>query len=69
MAMPRTTPFLADLSSSPEATVARLEHIFDALPLAVAEFDVDLLLMRANLRYRALIGALVPAGFWSATIA
>ena len=63
MAMPRTTPFLADLSSSPEATVARLEHIFDALPLAVAEFDVDLLLMRANLRYRALIGALVPAGW------
>ncbi|MBC7842238.1 MAG: PAS domain-containing protein [Gemmatimonadaceae bacterium] len=63
MAMPRTTPFLADLSSSPEATVARLEHIFDALPLAVAEFDIDLLLMRANLRYRALIGALVPAGW------
>jgi signal transduction histidine kinase len=63
MAMPRTTPFLADLTSSPEATVARLEHIFDALPLAVAEFDADLLLMRANLRYRTLIGALVPAGW------
>jgi signal transduction histidine kinase len=63
MAMPRTTPFLADPSSSPEATAARLEHIFDALPLAVAEFDVDLLLMRANLRYRTLIGALVPAGW------
>jgi signal transduction histidine kinase len=45
------------------ATVARLEHIFDALPLAVAEFDADLLLMRANLRYRTLIGALVPSGW------
>jgi signal transduction histidine kinase len=63
MAMPRTTPVLTDLSSSPETTVARLEHIFDALPLAVAEFDPDLLLMRANLRYRSLIGALVPAGW------
>ena len=63
MAMPRTTPFLADPLSSPESTVARLEHIFDALPLAVAEFDADLLLMRANLRYRTLIGALVPAGW------
>ena len=63
MAMPRTTPYLADLPSSPVATVARLEHIFDALPLAVAEFDADLRLMRANLRYRTLIGALVPAGW------
>lgn len=63
MAMPRTTPFFADPLSSPESTVARLEHIFDALPLAVAEFDADLLLMRANLRYRTLIGALVPAGW------
>lgn len=44
-------------------TVARLDHIFDALPLAVAEFDAELLLMRANLRYRTLIGALVPAGW------
>ena len=63
MAMPRTTPYLADPLVSPESTVARLEHIFDALPLAVAEFDADLLLMRANLRYRTLIGALVPAGW------
>ena len=62
MAMPRTTPFLSD-PSSPLDTVARLEHIFDALPLAVAEFDADLLLMRTNLRYRSLIGALVPAGW------
>jgi len=50
-------------AASPLATVARLEHIFDALPLAVAEFDAELLLMRANLRYRTLIGALVPAGW------
>lgn len=62
MALPRsTTPF--EPPTSPFATVARLEHIFDALPLAVAEFDADLLLMRANLRYRTLIGALVPAGW------
>lgn len=63
MAMPSSTPVISDPSSSPLATVARLEHIFDALPLAVAEFDADLLLMRANLRYRTLIGALVPAGW------
>jgi signal transduction histidine kinase len=63
MAMPRTTAPVADLPLSPLATVARLEHIFDALPLAVAEFDAELLLMRANLRYRALIGALVPSGW------
>ena len=63
MAMPSSTPVISDSSSSPLATVARLEHIFDALPLAVAEFDADLLLMRANLRYRTLIGALVPAGW------
>ena len=63
MAMPLITPMSADLVPSPQATVARLEHIFDALPLAVAEFDADLLLMRANLRYRTLIGALVPAGW------
>ena len=64
MAMPSSMPFLdPSSSSSPLATVARLEHIFDALPLAVAEFDAELLLMRANLRYRTLIGALVPAGW------
>ena len=59
------TPPIGTVSSaaSPLATVARLEHIFDALPLAVAEFDAELLLMRANLRYRTLIGALVPAGW------
>jgi len=62
MALPRTTSIL-EPPSSPVATVARLEHIFDALPLAVAEFDAELLLMRANLRYRTLIGALVPAGW------
>ena len=39
MAMPSSTPVISDPSSSPLATVARLEHIFDALPLAVAEFD------------------------------
>jgi len=59
-----TSPNGSDSAASPPlATVARLEHIFDALPLAVAEFDAELLLMRANLRYRTLIGALVPAGW------
>lgn len=61
--MPRTTPVHAAATTAPLETVARLEHIFDALPLAVAEFDAELLLMRANLRYRTLIGALVPAGW------
>jgi signal transduction histidine kinase len=63
MAMPRTTTPIAEFPVTPIATVARLEHIFDALPLAVAEFDAELLLMRANLRYRTLIGALVPTGW------
>ena len=62
MVLPRSTTLLAEPPSA-DATVERLEHIFDALPLAVAEFDAELLLMRANLRYRTLIGALVPAGW------
>jgi signal transduction histidine kinase len=63
MALPRTNSAVVELPVSPLTTVARLEHIFDALPLAVAEFDSELLLVRANLRYRTLIGALVPAGW------
>ncbi|MCC7052858.1 MAG: PAS domain-containing protein [Gemmatimonadaceae bacterium] len=62
MVLPRSTTLLPD-ATTVNATVERLEHIFDALPLAVAEFDAELLLMRANLRYRTLIGALVPAGW------
>jgi signal transduction histidine kinase len=42
------------------ATASRLEGIFEALPLAVAEFGPSLLLARANARYRALVGAFVP---------
>jgi signal transduction histidine kinase len=63
MALVHTPTAVAEPPISPLTTVARLEHIFDALPLAVAEFDHELLLVRANLRYRTLIGALVPAGW------
>jgi signal transduction histidine kinase len=62
MALPRTTtPTTLPFPIPLPAAVARFEVIFDALPLAVAEFDAELLLVRANQRYRALIGSLVPA--------
>ncbi|MCU0625772.1 MAG: ATP-binding protein [Gemmatimonadaceae bacterium] len=65
MALPRTTPGSMDavLDTDESAAVAaaeRLEGIFEALPLAVAEFGPALLLARANARYRALVGAFVP---------
>lgn len=65
MALSRTTPGHVDavLEHEPAVAVAtaqRLEGIFEALPLAVAEFGPTLLLARANARYRGLVGAFVP---------
>ena len=65
MALPRVTPRVVetlptDEPAAAQATAERLEGIFEALPLAVAEFGPALLLARANARYRALVGAFVP---------
>lgn len=65
MALPRTTPMHQDAVIADDPAVAfaaaqRLEGIFEALPLAVAEFGPTLLLARANARYRGLVGAFVP---------
>src|SRR3954464_12485008 len=54
---PLTTPHRLELDPSRLAAAgARLDTLFEAIPLAIAIFDVDLRMVTANARYRDLTG-------------